>query len=135
VPTLFGMERCDHDLDATWCYLCRVDQSGAPQAAWGVADDPTGREFRAEPMGEAQADYLRFLCEEFGYSFEPDLTMGEADLLVESFLNEPMTPRQVATLAALAAEAHEAISDPLTYAEARRQIRALVARRALRHTA
>lgn len=129
------MERCTHGLDTTWCYLCRVDESGAPHAAWGLEDPPEGWEFREEPMGEAQAEYLRFLCEEFGYSFEPDLAAGQADVLIESFLDEPMTERQAHTLELLAREAGQDVPTALTYAEARQRIRVLVTRRALRFSA
>ena len=129
------MERCRHGLDTTWCYLCRVDESGAPQAAWGLEDPPEGWEFRGEPMGEAQAEYLRFLCEEFGYTFEPDLAAGEADLLIESLLEESMTERQAHTLELLSQEAGQDVPTGLTYAEARRRIRVLVTRRALRFSA
>lgn len=130
------MDRCEHGLEATWCYLCRVDQCGAPHAAWGLEDGPTdGWEFRRETMGHAQAEYLRFLCEEFGYSFEPDLTAGEADLLIGSFLDEPMTPRQAHTLDLLAQEIGQDVETSLSYAQARRRIRVLVAQRALRFSA
>ncbi|MEA2579199.1 MAG: hypothetical protein QOE83_91 [Actinomycetota bacterium] len=127
-----GMERCQHGLETTWCYLCRVDRSASPRAAWGLDDEPPEDwVFSKEPMGEAQADYLRFLCEEFGYSFEPDLAAGEADILIESFLEEPMTEQQRATLVALTTDVGESLPEGLSYAGARRQIRTLVTRRAL----
>jgi hypothetical protein len=112
-----------------------VDRSASPRTAWGLDEPPEDQVFSKEPMGEAQADYLRFLCEEFGYSFEPDLAAGEADILIESFLEEPMTEQQRATLVALATDVGESLPEGLSYAGARQQIRTLVTRRALGRSA
>jgi len=133
------MDACAHGMDRDWCYLCRVEGGGAGSSTlWGL--DTLGEpaapvEFRTGPMGETQADYLRFLCEEFGYGFEPDLTEGEADLLMESFLEEPMTERQRLTLGALCQVVGAPLETDLSYGEARGKVRRLFALRALRTTA
>ena len=31
------MDGCTHGMDADWCYLCRIERSGAdPRVAWGL---------------------------------------------------------------------------------------------------
>jgi hypothetical protein len=129
------MERCGHGMDADWCYLCRIERSGVdPRAAWGldaldVDGDPL---LRTGPMRPSQNGFLRFLCEEFAEGFDDTLTEGEAELVVESFLDEPMTEAQARTLAWLAEHAAAPVDDGLTYGQARTQIRRLVALRGLK---
>ena len=122
-------------MDPAWCYLCRIDMSGAdPRAAWGldVWDDLEPFETRTGPMTLGQASYLRFLCEEFSEGFDASLNEGEAVVVIESLLNEPMSHRQSQTLAWLSERAGSPFEDTLTYGQARTQIRRLVALRGLR---
>jgi Protein of unknown function (DUF3072) len=129
------MERCDHGMDAGWCYLCRFERSGVdPRAGWGldVLDDEGDPLLRTGPMRPSQEGFLRFLCDEFAEAFDDTLSEGEATLVVESFLDEPMTNAQARTLGWLAAQAGAAVEEDLTYGQARTQIRRLVALRGLR---
>jgi hypothetical protein len=123
-------------MDPSWCYLCRVEGSGAdPRAAWGldVWDASTlPWERRIEPMTPAQAGYLKFLCREFGTDFDATLSEGETDVVIESFLDEPMNESQVRTLEWLSAQAAKPFDAGLTYGAARSEIRKLVALRGLR---
>jgi Protein of unknown function (DUF3072) len=122
-------------MDVGWCYLCRIDRSGVdPRAAWGldVLDDEDDPLQRTGPMQPSQEGFLRFLCQEFGEVFDDTLTEGEATLVVESFLDEPMSDAQGRTLAWLAEQAGATVDEDLTYGQARTQIRRLVALRGLR---
>lgn len=71
------MAGCSHGMDATWCYLCRVDAAGGdPQVLWGVAldDDLSGMTRETGPMTPPVAAYLRFLGPEVGLaSTQPSL--------------------------------------------------------------
>ena len=130
------MDPCQHGMDQTWCYLCRVDGSGAdPRSAWGLDvwdASPLPWERRIEPMTPTQKGYLRFLCREFGAEFDATLSEGETDVVIESFLDEPMNESQARTLEWLSAQAGKPFDAGLTYGEARGQIRKLVALRGLR---
>ena len=77
----------------------RTPMEGGPRTAWGLNawDDDRDPEERRGPMSIAQASYLRFLCEEFDEIFDPSLTDGESAIVVESFLDEPMTDLQART--------------------------------------
>jgi hypothetical protein len=131
------MDTCDHGMDPTWCYLCRVEAGTAdPSAAWGLRDHdgPTlddWEDFTA-PMTRVQRGYLRFLCEEFDVPFDDSLTEGEAAAVIVSFLEEPMTASQERTLASLSERAGTTAEGGLAYGEARQRIRQLVALRGLR---
>jgi len=83
-------------------------------------------------MSATRVRYLRFLCDEFDVPFDDTLTEGEAAVVTISFLEEPMTESQARTLAWFADHAIGAAGGSLTYGEARRQIRRLVALRGLR---
>ncbi len=48
-------------------------------------------------MSIGQASYLRSLCEGSEETFDPSLTDGESAIVVESFLDEPMTDSQART--------------------------------------
>jgi hypothetical protein len=48
-------------------------------------------------MSIGQASYLRSLCEGFEETFDPSLADGESAIVVESFLDEPMTDSQART--------------------------------------
>jgi hypothetical protein len=129
------MERCTHGMEQDWCYLCRIDASGVdPRAAWGldVWDDEGDPEDRIGPMAPSRAAYLRFLCEEFGDTFDPTLNDGESSIVLESLLAEPMTDPQARTLFFLSQSAGSDPEAHLTYGEARSKIRRLVAHRGLR---
>lgn len=130
------MDACPHGMDAAWCYLCRIDASGAdPRTAWGLdALDGPGEDDWEEftgPMTDAQAGHLRFLCREFGESFDGTLTEGQAALVIVSFLEEPMRETQARTLTRLCERAGTPLDPDLTYGEARTAIRRLVALRGL----
>src|SRR5437867_1561230 len=113
------METCGHGMDLVWCYLCRVEHSGAdPRAAWGLDvwdASPLPWERRIEPMTRSQAGYLRFLCAEFGNQFDETLTEGETDVVIESFLDEPMSDSQARTLSFLSTQAGRPFDTGLTY--------------------
>lgn len=130
------MDVCGHAMDRGWCYLCHVEGSEAdPRAIWGldVWDGPEGPwEQRTEPMTRSQASYLRFLCGEFGERFDDTLTEGEASVVVESFLGEPISDRQARTLMWLCEKSGAPMAKDLSYGQARSQIRKLVALRGLR---
>jgi hypothetical protein len=129
------MERCAHGMEPDWCYLCRVDASGVdPRAAWGldVWDDEGDPEDRIGPMAPSRVAYLRFLCEEFGDTFDPTLNDGESSIVLESLLAEPMTDSQARTLFFLGQLTGSEAEAQLTYGEARSKIRRLVAHRGLR---
>ncbi|HEX9299042.1 MAG TPA: hypothetical protein VF968_02820 [Actinomycetota bacterium] len=83
-------------------------------------------------MSIAQASYLRFLCEEFDEIFDPSLTDGESAIVVESFLDEPMTDSQARTLFFLSQVVGAEADTGLTYGQARSKIRSLVALRGLK---
>jgi hypothetical protein len=121
-------------MEPDWCYLCRVEASGAdPAAAWGVLDGPDGPwERRTGPMSLQQLGYLRFLCDEFAEGFDPSLTEGEASVVIQSFLDEKMSDGQAQTLRWLTERATVAFDGGLTYGQARSAIRRLVASRGLK---
>ena len=127
---------CGHGGDRSWCYLCRVESSGAAgRVAWGIDHVPLSDkqpwQLRRSEMSDSQAAYLEFLCHEFGLRFDPKMTDGQADLLIENFLDEPMTESQTKTLHWLGGQRPEPKGGP-TYGWARTEIRRLVAAKALR---
>ncbi|HTG47975.1 MAG TPA: DUF3072 domain-containing protein [Actinomycetota bacterium] len=129
------MDGCTHGMDAAWCYLCRIERGPAdPRVAWGLgSSSPAEDELPASaPMTLGQATYLRSLCEEFEEPFDPGLRAGEAAIVIESFLDEPMTDAQQRTLVWLSEQAGEDAPARLTYGQARSKIRELVVRRGLR---
>jgi hypothetical protein len=131
------MERCGHGMEPTWCYICRIEASGVdPQVAWGLEDgDGPGvddYETYTEPMSASRVRYLRFLCEEFGVTFDDTRNEGEAAVVTISFLEEPMTRSQARTLGWFADHGSGTSDASLTYGEARQKIRRLVALRGLR---
>ena len=123
-------------MDAAWCFLCRIDQSGVdPRAAWGLdafdgpldeAGDPT------DPMTDQQERHLRFLCEEFGVPFGDPLTRREAALALHRFAQGPMPETQKKTLAWLSERQGTSVDLAQTYGQARTTIRRLVALRGLK---
>jgi len=122
-------------MEREWCYLCRIESSGAdPRAAWGLDawDDEGDPEDRIGPMTLARAGYLRFLCREFGETFDPSLTDGESAIVVESFLSEPMSDSQARTLFFLGQLVGAEPETGLSYGQARSKIRGLVAHRGLK---
>jgi hypothetical protein len=129
-----NMDGCAHGMEPAWCYLCRIEASGAdPAAAWGVMDGPDGPwEHRTGPMAPRQLGYLRFLCGEFAEGFDPSLTEGEASVVIESFLNETMSGGQEQTLRWLSQRARVPFESGMTYGQARSAIRRLVASRGLK---
>jgi hypothetical protein len=135
VPMSRVMERCIHGMEPDWCYLCRIEASGVdPRAAWGldVWDEEGDPEDRIGPMTPARAAYLRFLCEEYGDTFDPTLNDGESAIVLESFLDEPMTDAQARTVFFLSQIAGSEPETELTYGQARSKIRRLVAQRGLK---
>jgi hypothetical protein len=130
------MDPCPHGMEPSWCYVCRIESSGVePRIAWGLDawDGPAGPwRMRTAPMTDDQEDLLRFLCHEFGESFDGTLTEGEAGVVIESFLGEPMVPSQLRTLEHLSARAGREVESDLSYGRARTRIRQLIAQRALR---
>jgi len=128
---------CQHGMDPSWCYLCRIDGSGVDaHTAWGLddGDAPTIDSFEAftDPMSATQARYVAFLCGEFGVTFDPTLNEGEGAVIVISFLEEPMTASQTQTLGWLVEHGGGTVDAQLTYGEARARIRRLVALRGLK---
>lgn len=85
-----------------------------------------------DPMTRSQGAYLRFLCDEFGYEFDPALSSGDAALVIESFMGEPPTDSQVRTLAWLCERAGVDVEDGLSYGQMGTKIRRLVALRGLK---
>jgi len=83
-------------------------------------------------MSLSQASYLRFLCEEFEETSDPSLTDGESAIVVESFLDEPMTDSQARTLFFLSQIVGTEADTGLTYGQARTKIRSMVAIRNLK---
>jgi hypothetical protein len=128
------MDGCAHGMEPVWCYLCRIEASGAdPAAAWGVMDYPDGPwESHTGPMTPQQLGYLRFLCEEFAEVFDASLTTGEATVVIQSFLGESMSQDQERTLRWLSDRTGAPFDDGLTYGQARSAIRRLVASRGLK---
>jgi hypothetical protein len=116
------------------CYRCVVENCGEePRAVWGLDTAEHEADLdRTGPMTRDQAAELRFLCAEFGEDFDPTLTEGEAAIVVATFLDEPMSEVQAATLAWLSERAGAPAPDALTYGKARSAIRRLVALRGLR---
>ena len=129
-----GMERCHHGMEAVRCYRCRVEGCGEePRAAWGLDTAEHDDDLSLTgPMTPDQAAELRFLCCEFGEGFDDTLTEGEAAVVVGTFLDEPMSDPQFATLAWLSERAGAEAPTDLTYGQARSAIRRLVALRGLR---
>jgi hypothetical protein len=82
-------------------------------------------------MTPMQAEYIRFLCEEFGEAFDSTLTEDEAAVVIEDFTREPMSESQARTLARLSERDGAEAPTDLTYGEARTEIRRLVALRGL----
>ena len=135
MPMSLGMERCGHGMEPAWCYLCRIESSGVdPRAAWGLDawDDEGDPEDRIGPMSPSRIGYLRFLCEEFGESFDPTLTDGESAIVLDSFLSEPMSDSQARTLVFLSQVIGAEPETGLAYGQARSKIRRLVAQRGLK---
>jgi len=135
MPMHSRMEGCVHGMEPAWCFLCRIERSGAdPRTAWGLNawDDERDPEDRRGPMSSAQARYLRFLCDEFEEIFDPSLTDGESAMVVASFLGEPMTDSQARTLFFLSQAVGLQADAELTYGQARTKIRSLVAIRGLK---
>ena len=129
------VEGCAHGMEPAWCFLCRIERSGAdPRIAWGLdaSDDEGDPEDRPGPMTLAQASYLRFLCDEFGETFDASLTDGQSAIVVASFLDEPMTEAQARTLFFLSQVVGMEAQTGLTYGQARSKIRSLVAIRGLK---
>jgi len=129
------MEGCLHGMEPAWCFLCRIERSGAdPGTAWGLKtrDDERDPENRRSAMSLRQASYLRFLCEEFEETFDASLTDAESAIVVESFLDEPMTDSQALTLFFLSQIVGTEAETGLTYGQARTKIRSLVAIRGLK---
>jgi hypothetical protein len=128
------MDGCAHAMEPAWCYLCRIEASGAdPATAWGVLDEPDEPwERRTGPMTLHQLGYLRFLCDEFAEGSDPSLTEGEATVVIQSFLDEPMSEDQERTLRWLIERVGAAFDGGLTYGQARSAIRRLVASRGLK---
>ena len=83
-------------------------------------------------MTLAQASYLRFLCDEFGETFDASLTDGQSAIVVASFIDEPMTEAQARTLFFLSQAVGMEAQTGLTYGQARSKIRSLVAIRGLK---
>jgi len=135
MPMHTSMDGCGHGMEPAWCFLCRIERSGAdPRTAWGLNawEDAEEPEQRRGPMSLTQASYLRFLCEEFEETFDPSLTDGQSAIVVASFLDEPMTDSQARTLFFLSQAAGMESNAGLTYGQARTKIRGLVALRGLR---
>ena len=135
MPMHTRMEGCVHGMESAWCFPCRIERGGAdPRTAWGLNawDDDRDPEERRGPMSIAQASYLRFLCEEFEETFDPSLTDGESAIVVESFLDEPMTDSQARTLFFLSQIVGTEADTGLTYGQARTKIRSMVAIRNLK---
>jgi hypothetical protein len=129
------VDGCAHGMEPAWCFLCRIERSGAdPRIAWGLdaRDDEGDPEDRPGPMTLAQASYLRFLCDEFGETFDASLTDGQSAIVVASFLDEPMTDTQARTLFFLSQVVGMEAQTGLTYGQARSKIRSLVAIRGLK---
>ena len=122
-------------MEPAWCFLCRIERSGAdPRIAWSLdtRDDEGDPEDRPGPMTLAQASYLRFLCDEFGETFDASLTDGQSAIVVASFLDEPMTEAQARTLFFLSQAVGMEAQTGLTYGQTRSKIRSLVAIRGLK---
>jgi len=129
------MEGCVHGMEPAWCYVCRIERSGAdPRTAWGFNawEDDRDPGDRSGPMSLTQAGYLRFLCEEFEETFDPSLTDGQSAIIVASFLDEPMTDSQARTLFFLSQVVGTEPDTGLTYGQARTKIRSLIAIRGLK---
>jgi hypothetical protein len=135
MPMSLDMERCAHGMEPDWCYLCRIESSGTdPRAAWGLDawDDEGDPDDRIGPMSAPRAGYLRFLCSEFGDTFDATLTDGESSIVLDSFLAEPMSEPQARTLFFLSQLVGADVETELTYGQARSKIRRLVAHRGLK---
>src|SRR5262245_27922049 len=126
-----AMDTCAHGMDASWCYLCRIDGYGVePQVLWGILDDELADERRdTGPMVPELEGYLRFLCDELDLSFDPTFTQGEAARVIPSLLTDPANDGQGRTLAALGEDV--GVEAP-TYGDARSKIRRLIALRGMR---
>jgi hypothetical protein len=121
-------------MDPSWCYRCRLEASEEDaRAVWGLDTAEHEADLAATgAMTPDQAGELRFLCGEFGETFDPSLTEGEAAIVVGTFLDEPMSEPQRATLAWLSEKAGAEAPGALSYGQARSAIRRLVALRGLR---
>ena len=119
-------------MDAAWCYLCRVDNEGTdPHVLWGLAfdDDLELLETSTDAMSPDMAGYLRFLCEELNVGYDGTFTHGEAALVIQGLLTDPASDSQRRTLIALGGDG---TADPLSYGQARTNIRRTIALRGLR---
>src|SRR5262245_31831525 len=126
------MAACAHGMDAAWCYLCRVDNEGTdPHVLWGLAldDDLELLETSAAPMSDDMAGYLRFLCEELHMRYDETFTHGEAALVIQGLLTDPATDSQRRTITGLGGDG---TAEPLSYGQARTNIRRMIALRGLR---
>jgi hypothetical protein len=128
-----SMDTCTHGMEASWCYLCRIDRHGVePQVLWGILDDELADEAHDRgPMVPELEGYLRFLCDELDLRFDPTFTQGEAARVIPSLLTDPASDSQERTLAALGEPVPEEAT-VVTDAEARSKIRRLIALRGLR---
>jgi hypothetical protein len=128
------MDACPHGMETPWCYLCRIDASGADsQTAWGLdafdAPDVPDDEGR---MTDDQSGHLRFLCQEFGASFHPSLNQEQAALEIANLIARPMPESQAKTLAWLSERQATPLDPTLTYGQARTAIRKLIALKGLK---
>jgi hypothetical protein len=121
-------------MEPVWCYPCRIDASEvSARAGWGLDTAEFEPDVRhAGPMAPEQAEELRFLCGEFQAEFDGSLTQGEAAIVVESFLNEPLSFEQECTLTWLSERVGATHEVGLSYGQARSTIRRLIALRGLR---
>jgi hypothetical protein len=128
------MDACPHGMEAAWCYLCRIDASGADShTAWGLdAFDPPDVPDDDGGMTEAQSGHLRFLCQEFGAPFDASLSREHAALEIANLIAHPMPDSQARTLAWLSERQGTPVDPTLTYSQARTAIRRLVALRGLK---
>lgn len=122
-------------MEAAWCYLCRIDASGAEsRTAWGLDafDPPDVPEGDAGHMTEGQSGHLRFLCQEFDAPFDAALTREQAALAIANFIAQPMPDAQARTLRWLSERQGTPVDPGLTYGQARTAIRRLIALRGLK---
>jgi hypothetical protein len=120
-------------MEAAWCYLCRIDSSGADsRTAWGLDEFDTPDVPEGDGMTEAQSGHLRFLCHEFGAPFDPSLRREQAALAIANLIARPMPDSQARTLAWLSERQGTPFDPTLTYGQARTVIRKLIALRGLK---
>lgn len=128
------MSPCNHGMDRSWCYPCRIENGGvSARAGWGLDTAEHSPDARhGGPMASDQAEELRFLCAEFGADFDPTLTEGEAAIVIHSFLDEPLSEAQERSLGWLSERVGSELEPGLTYGKARSAIRRFIALRGLR---